>query len=177
MRRTVVSLLVPAFLLGAVSVAAGINLSPHEAKARLADTAGNPVGVVHLVEQGDAVLVRAVVEGLAAGFHGFHVHGVGSCVPPAFTSAGGHFNPGNGGHGTHAGDLPSLLVTDDGTALLVFRTDEFRVADLFDADGSSIIVHADRDNFANIPARYGGPDATTLATGDAGARFGCGVVG
>ena len=43
------------------------------------------------------------------------------------------------------------------------------------------MVHAGRDNFANIPDRYEsggepGPDATTLATGDAGSRIGCGVV-
>jgi len=40
------------------------------------------------------------------------------------------------------------------------------------------------DNFANIPMRYftgtpptsPGPDATTLANGDAGARAACGVI-
>ena len=184
MRKAFVSLLVPAFVVGVVSVAAGVGLGPREARARLADGAGNPVGVVHLVEQGDAVLVRGMLAGLTPGFHGFHVHSVGQCVAP-FTSAGGHFNPGATGHGTHAGDMPSVLGTDDGTALLVFRTDEFAVADLFDADGSAIIVHTDRDNFANIPSRYhsdaagapsSGPDATTLSTGDAGARFACGVV-
>ena len=44
-------------------------------------------------------------------------------------------------------------------------------------------MHAGRDNFANIPERYHshqydtfGPDADTLATGDAGARAACGVV-
>jgi Cu-Zn family superoxide dismutase len=38
-------------------------------------------------------------------------------------------------------------------------------------------VHADPDNFANILTRYApAPDATTLATGDAGARIACGVV-
>ena len=50
--------------------------------------------------------------------------------------------------------------------------------DLFDADGSAVIVHAGPDNYANIPTRYTGPvpDATTLATGDAGGRVACGVV-
>jgi superoxide dismutase, Cu-Zn family len=62
-------------------------------------------------------------------------------------------------------------------------TDRFRLADLFDADGSAIIIHVGADNLANIPARYvqaatgtPGPDAATLATGDAGGRFACGVV-
>jgi superoxide dismutase, Cu-Zn family len=58
-----------------------------------------------------------------------------------------------------------------------FETDRFSVAALFDADGSAVIVHAGRDNFANILTRYHshtedvfGPDSATLATGDAGGR-------
>jgi Cu-Zn family superoxide dismutase len=52
------------------------------------------------------------------------------------------------------------------------------VGDLFDLDGSAIIVHANPDNYANIPKdRYDpDPDATTLATGDAGGRVACGVI-
>ena len=43
------------------------------------------------------------------------------------------------------------------------------------------MVHAMRDNQANIPERYksegkAGPDAETLATGDSGDRAGCGVI-
>jgi Cu-Zn family superoxide dismutase len=126
--------------------------------------------------------VVAEVWGVAPEFHGFHVHAVGECVPP-FTSAGGHFNPGGVPHGDHAGDMPSLLVNGDGTAELEFETDRFRLSDLFDADGSAVIVHTGRENFANIPDRYHshtydtfGPDTDTLATGDAGARTACGVV-
>jgi Cu-Zn family superoxide dismutase len=104
-------------------------------------------------------------------------------VAPAFTSAGGHFNPRSVGHGQHAGDFPPLLVTSDGTAHATFRTDRFALADLFDSDGSALIVHANADNLANIPTRYHshtedklGPDSATLATGDAGDRTACGVV-
>jgi len=70
------------------------------------------------------------------------------------------------------------LVNADGTGEARFKTDRYDVANLFDADGSAIIIHASPDNFANIPARYAptGPDATTLGTGDAGGRFACGVV-
>jgi superoxide dismutase, Cu-Zn family len=137
---------------------------------------------VKLTQEDDQVLVRAVVGSLPAGFHGFHVHTVGDCVPP-FTSAGGHYNPGGGGHGSHAGDMPILLVNGDGTAQLRFTTDRFTVDELFDTDGSAIIVHAGADNYANIPTRYHshgedvfGPDSATLGTGDAGARLACGVV-
>ena len=46
----------------------------------------------------------------------------------------------------------------------------------------ALIIHADADNFGNIPGRYSreggatGPDDTTLATGDAGGRVACGVI-
>jgi len=148
--------------------------APKRAIAVLKDTTGQQVGLAILRERHGEVSVNADVWGLTPGFHGFHVHAVGQCVPP-FTSAGGHFNPTGAGHGDHAGDLPSLLVQEDGTAELRFTTDRFTLADLFDADGSALMVHANRDNFANIPARYGGPDAETLATGDAGGRVACAV--
>ena len=45
--------------------------------------------------------------------------------------------------------------------------------------GKAIIIHALPDNCANIPTRYTPQpaDATTLATGDAGGRVACGVIG
>jgi Cu-Zn family superoxide dismutase len=152
------------------------------AKVSLTDAGGAAVGQVKLTQVGDVVTVRAEVQGVAPGFHGFHVRAIGTCVPP-FTSAGGHFNPTATPHGNHAGDMPPLLVMDDGTASTRFQTDRFTLQQLYDTDGSAIIIHADRDNLANIPARYHshtedvfGPDSATLATGDAGGRFACGVV-
>ena len=51
------------------------------------------------------------------------------------------------------------------------------MAELFDGDGSALIVHALPDNYANIPSRYAAaPDAMTLSTGDAGGRLACGVI-
>jgi superoxide dismutase, Cu-Zn family len=155
--------------------------SAKRAIAVLKDATGQQVGLAVLRERHGEVSINADVWGLTPGFHGFHVHAVGQCVPP-FTSAGGHFNPTGADHGDHAGDLPSLLVQEDGTAELRFTTDRFTLADLFDADGSALMVHANRDNFANIPDRYQseasdtpGPDAETLATGDAGSRVACAV--
>ena len=160
----------------------GTSSSRNHVKVDLTNAAGADIGFVKLTKQGDKVIVRGEATGLSPGFHGFHVHGVGQCVAP-FTSAGGHYNPGGVGHGVHAGDMPSLLVLDDGTAEAEFATDNFAIDQLFDADGSAIIVHAAPDNFANIPRRYQstteglfGPDSATLATGDAGARIACGVV-
>ena len=177
-----------------------------DAIARLKDVDGNRVGVVRFVREEGQVEVKARVRDVApAGeFHGFHVHARGECDPNAvdpatgavvpFFSAGGHLDlnpdPDDPGHGQHAGDFPVLLVQSDGHAEARFATDRFRLGQLFDEDRSAVIVHAGRDNYANIPAttptgaeRYHshsegvfGPDSVTKATGDAGARFACGVV-
>ncbi|HEY0844876.1 MAG TPA: superoxide dismutase family protein [Noviherbaspirillum sp.] len=147
------------------------------ANAKLYDTAGNQVGKVRLTQEGSGnVAVHAHVHDMPPGFHGFHVHAVGECTAP-FTSAGGHFDLDAHTHRDHSGDFPVLLVKADGTANVKFSTDRFSVADLFDGDGSAIIIHANPDNYANIPERYAAaPDATTLATGDAGGRIACGVI-
>lgn len=131
---------------------------------------------------------------LTPGFHGMHIHGVGKCeadseppgggAPGAFLSAGGHFQaPGHSEH-PQSGDLTSLQVRSDGSALLVTTTDAFTKDELLAGEKTAIIIHADDDNFANIPAdRYTqvngtpGPDQTTLTTGDAGKRVACGVIG
>ena len=148
------------------------------ASATLMDATGQRVGRVWMREdrRDDVVYLEARVRDLPAGFHGFHIHTTGRCDAPTFTTAGGHFNPTGATHGAHAGDLPSLLVTGDGEAFLATATDRFSIADLRDADGSAVMVHSGPDNFANIPARYGGPDQETLNTGDAGSRLACGVV-
>jgi Cu-Zn family superoxide dismutase len=71
--------------------------------------------------------------------------------------------------------MPVLLVNEDGTGEARFVSDRYSLADVV---GRALIVHAGPDNYANIPTRYAatGPDATTLATGDAGGRAACGVI-
>lgn len=159
------------------------------AVAELRDASGSPIGTARVhARPGGVLRVKVDVSGLTPGFHGFHVHAVAQCAAP-FTTAGGHHNPGAQGHGAHAGDLPPLFVLRDGTAHVRFDTDVLSLAELLDAggDGSALIVHAGPDNLANIPAQYHshvpdassttfGPNAATLATGDAGARVACGVV-
>jgi Cu-Zn family superoxide dismutase len=186
----VLAVLVLAFAPGSAAGGSGSSsesdTSGSAATATLRDANGVTVGRVVLAPvRGGSTGVAARITGpLAAGFHGFHVHAVGLCEPPSFMTALGHFNPAGTGHGNHAGDLPSLLVTANGSATLALQTDRFTVDALFDADGSAVIVHASPDNFANIPTRYTssdtpgqtGPDPTTLATGDAGGRVACGVV-
>lgn len=162
----------------ALTLAIGAQANADTANADLHDTNNEAVGSVTLSDNEGKVTVSIEAQTLPAGFHGFHIHAVGDCSASDFTSASGHFNPSGDDHGDHAGDLPNLLVMEDGTAAMTFDTDRFAVADLFDNDGSAIIVHAAPDNYANIPARYHEPppDDATLATGDAGSRIACGVI-
>jgi superoxide dismutase, Cu-Zn family len=154
------------------------------ASATLRTAAGDRVGKVFFEQRRNGVVeVYGEARDLPPGFHGFHVHTTGQCVAP-FTTAGGHYNPDATTHRDHAGDMPSLLANSDGDGVVAFETDRFTVSELRDADGAAVIVHAASDNFANIPTRYrspasppeGGPDPDTLATGDAGSRYACGVV-
>ncbi len=141
---------------------------------------GSPVGRVTFVETDGRLAVEARLTNLPPGIHGFHVHAVGRCEPgsPAFTSAGGHMAIGDQAHPAHAGDQPVLLVLANRTAELRFTTDRYKLSDLLVPGGRAVIVHANADNYANVPACYvREPDATTKSTGDAGDRIACGVVG
>jgi Cu-Zn family superoxide dismutase len=180
LNRLVMLALVAAAIVAALAllqqpVAAG-NKSD-EAKAQLRNAAGVVVGEAKFEQERNGVDVRVKVRGLTPGFHGFHIHTTGSCVAADFTSAGGHFNPTGETHGHHAGDMPVLQVNPDGTGEARFTIASFQISQLFDADGSALIIHGGPDNYANIPQRYvAAPDATTLATGDSGGRVVCGVI-
>ena len=147
--------------------------------ATLRDAAGTAVGTVSFKSTAwRSIDVQARVRGMRPGFHGFHIHSVGTCDAPKFTSAKGHLKVEGQSHGEHAGDMSSLLVKGNGTATLRVTTDRFTLADLRDADGSAVMVHSESDNFANVPPRYApaGPDQETQDTGDSGARVACGEV-
>lgn len=150
------------------------------ATVMLQDVNGADVGQITFSQNDTGtVVIVATVQGLTAGFHGFHIHETGQCDASGdtpFASAGGHYNPLTASHPDHAGDLPSLLVNADGTGQLMAVTDRFQLADLFDADGSAVVIHSGADNYANIPERYGQPDDETLKAGDSGTRVACGVL-
>ncbi|MBB2911415.1 Cu-Zn family superoxide dismutase [Streptosporangium becharense] len=175
--------------------AAGVARWPWPAAdAVIRNAAGREVGVLrveHQLYNRSRVTVR--VKGLRPGYHGFHIHAKGVCDPASvdpvtgspFFSAGPHFTLRSAVHGDHSGDLPNLLVAADGTGEAVVVTDRFRVGQLFDRDGSSVVIHALPDNHANIPDRYThqpdstgtrGPDAETRKAGDSGGRVACGVI-
>jgi Cu-Zn family superoxide dismutase len=176
--------------LGVFGMTSALATGVKPAKAAVVDVNGNSLGTVILQPIGNKLAIAGRLTGIAPGFHGFHIHSVGVCDPHAtdatgavvpFASAGGHLNPGGATHGHHAGDLPVLFVSADGKASAAFETDSTTFAQIFDADGAAMIIHAGPDNLANIPTRYSaagvaGPDAATLATGDSGGRFACGVI-
>jgi len=137
------------------------------ARAELKDAQGTIVATATLTDANGGVRIALRASGLKPGAHGLHIHAVGVCAPPAFTSAGGHFNPQNKKHGhknpegAHAGDLPNLTVGADGTGSI--ETPAAGVA-LKDVAGLALVIHADPD------------DETTDPTGNSGARVACGVI-
>ena len=139
------------------------------AEAVLKTADGTQVGTAVVQQTADGLQATVQVNGVPAGKHGVHVHMTGSCEAPDFKSAGGHWNPDAKQHGienpqgAHAGDMPNLVVGDDGTGSLTFTLQGGSFATLMDDDGSAFIVHAGEDDLKSDPA------------GDAGARYACGV--
>lgn len=159
------------------------------AAAQVQDGDGTELGTAEFTEVDGGMEVRVDLSELEPGHHGLHIHEIGLCEPGStapddpsqtgdFLSAGGHLGGDESEHPDHAGDLPSLLVDEDGTAQLTFVTDRLTAQDLLDEDGSALMVHSDPDNFANIPERYApdGPDEDSTSAGDAGDRAACGVL-
>ncbi|QBJ95826.1 superoxide dismutase family protein [Rhodococcus sp. ABRD24] len=163
-------------------------------EVQLKDAKGVNAGTASFAEEDGYVQITVNAQGLEPGFHGLHVHSVGKCEPNSvaptggepgnFLSAGGHFQvAGRTGHPA-SGDLTSLEVREDGKGYLVTTTDAFTLDDLKNGGkGTALMIHANADNFANIPTRYtlpdnaAVPDQATLSTGDAGGRVACGVIG
>jgi Cu-Zn family superoxide dismutase len=156
-----------------LAAATALPAAAESAKAQLKDASGKDVGTVDLVQTEAGVLLKVSVKGIPAGEHAFHIHAVGKCEPP-FTTAGGHFNPGQHKHGfmsgdAHAGDMPNLHVPEGGALSVEVLNREVTLAkgkpnSVFDADGSAIVIHAKADDYKSDPA------------GNAGDRIACGVV-
>lgn len=141
---------------------------PLTATATLRDATGTPIGFALFIEGrhgGVRTLVRAST--LTPGLHGLHIHAIGECTPP-FTSAGGHHNPAGATHGSHAGDLPNLVVDRHGRGRANEVTTRATLSpgpvSVFDADGSALVIHAGPDDLVTDP------------TGNSGARVACGVL-
>lgn len=143
------------------------------ARGALLNASGVDVGIVTIDRLPDgAMTLTLVTAGFPAGTYGAHVHMVGSCEAPRFTSAGAHWNPTARQHGrlnpqgSHHGDLPNLIVAADGRGRLsAALPGQFEgVGGLMDTDGAALVVHARPD------------DELTDPTGNSGDRIACAVL-
>lgn len=150
---------------GTWSEAVVVPLENNEAKA---------VGEAKLLQTPHGVFIRLQLSNGTPGTHAFHIHEIGKCDPPDFTSAGGHFNPSGKKHGIlnpegkHGGDLPNIHVPESGTLTVETVATQVSLKEgdnkLFDENGSALVIHAGPDDYHTDPA------------GDAGKRIACGVI-
>ncbi len=145
------------------------------ATAVIKDGKGQDVGQAKFKAAGGGVEMSVKVMNLSPGVHAIHIHTAGQCEAPAFTTAGGHFNPANKKHGMenpeghHAGDLPNLTVGANGKGTFKTTIPDVTLAgdgatSLFHAGGTSVVIHEKPDDMKTDPA------------GNAGPRIACGVI-
>ena len=120
-------------------------------------------GEVKFYQKKGYVLILTEIKGLPStdsGFFGFHIHEGCDCGGMNFANTGNHYNPSKSYHPSHAGDLPPLLLCNEG-AYQVVVTDRFSVADII---GRTVVIHSMPDNFNSQPS------------GNAGTKIACGKI-
>lgn len=137
---------------------------------------GKIIGVIKLSDSDQGLLLDPNLGDLTPGLHGFHVHEQPSCDSAekdgkkvAGLAAGGHYDPartsqhkGPQGKGHH-GDLPALIVKEDGSATQTLLAPRLKLRDIV---GRSIMIHEGGDNYSDQPKPLGG----------GGSRVACGVI-
>lgn len=140
----------------------------------LTDAAGKSIGTAVLSPDPLGVKISLAVKGLTPGEHAIHVHATAMCEGPAFTSAGGHFNPDQKQHGMsnpqgpHAGDMPNFTVDASGGSSARVVAPGVTLDDgprsVFTGGGTALVIHEKADDMKTDPA------------GNAGTRIACGIV-
>ncbi|MBA2938015.1 superoxide dismutase family protein [Paenibacillus sp. CGMCC 1.16610] len=141
----------------------------------LIGASGQTVGMAQLAAAPEGVQIDLQVSGLTPGAHGFHIHEKAACDAPTFDSAGAHFNPMHKEHGflnpkgAHAGDLPNLVVDEQGNGRLSTVTKSVvllpdKPNSLFKPGGTSLVIHEKADDLKTDPS------------GNSGKRIACGAV-
>lgn len=144
------------------------------ARATLRDASDREVAQAELEETAQGLRIRFTATALPPGARALHIHESGRCKPD-FAAAGAHFNPHGRVHGLlhpaghHAGDLPNIIVEGNGGGSFVLVVPGLGLSrgganSLFDADGSSLVVHEKPDDGMTDPA------------GGAGDRIACGAI-
>jgi superoxide dismutase, Cu-Zn family len=143
------------------------------ASATVRDASGRELGALMLADGTGGITLSGTLRGLPPGDHGIHIHTMGACEAPGFTTAGGHWNPTSKMHGSqnpqgpHFGDLMNITVGADSSATVQLTTmgGTLLGADmLMDTDGAAVVVHAGPDDYKTDPS------------GNSGDRVACGVV-
>src|SRR6201984_1880605 len=146
------------------------------AYAELKDRDGKSIGMATFREVSGGGVIDVDVKGLTPGLHAVHVHTIGKCEGPAFTSAGGHFNPAGKKHGMknpegpHAGDMNNFTVNADGSVKSTVTAPgvtlrEGQPNSVFTNGGTALVIHTKGDDMMTDPA------------GNAGDRIACGTIG
>ena len=111
------------------------------------------------------------IENATPGVHGLHLHEKGDCSAPDASSAGPHFNAAGNPHAGpldpkhHNGDFGNITIASDGKGHLQVTSDMLTVKPGPNSVvGKSVVFHEKTD------------DLKTQPSGDAGGRFGCGVI-
>jgi Cu-Zn family superoxide dismutase len=158
------------------STAVRLAAAPKSAHAEIVNAQGAKIGSAKITLTSDGVKIAVKVSQLTPGEHGIHIHTVGKCEGPAFTSAGGHFNPTNAHHGVHnaqephphLGDLMNLVVDTNGKGNASFIANGVTLGEgansLFHEGGTALVIHAKADNLMSDPS------------GNSGDRIACGVI-
>ncbi|MGA9586231.1 MAG: superoxide dismutase family protein [Terracidiphilus sp.] len=169
-------LLVIAGLLGFAAAVQSVAAATKSAHADIANAQGTKIGTAKITSTGQGVKIEVKVTQLTPGEHGIHIHNVGKCDAPAFTTAGGHFNPTSAHHGIHntqdphphLGDLMNLTVDKKGSANATFLANGVTLGDgpdsLFHDGGTALVIHAKADDLMSDPS------------GNSGDRIACGVI-
>ena len=140
------------------------------ATANLVDSNGAAIGTVRMFSEPTGIMLRIAASGIPAGQHGVHLHSVGKCEAPKFTSAGPHWNPTEKKHGHrnptgyHMGDLGNVGVGADGKLIVALLVPEATPDGIRDADGTALVLHAKAD------------DEVTDPSGNSGDRIACAVL-